>query len=179
MFWKISFIFFIADLFRDLDILFLKKGKTKKPLHRHQESAGALLSLQNDVLCNGFEIQRRDCFAPKYLLTVPKRIEWWVTVFSLSIPPALGGFATSQSYIVFSCNPLFEGIILYHKTCRKSRILRWVLNNFRICGNNTLLKCNKGAAFLRRLLQNYSNDACIKSLAELPKLIEFSNSSID
>ena len=40
---------------------FLKKGKTKKPLHRHQESAGALLSLQNDVLCNGFEIQRRDC----------------------------------------------------------------------------------------------------------------------
>ena len=40
---------------------FLKKGKTKKPLYRHQESAGDLLSLQNDVLCNGFEIQRRDC----------------------------------------------------------------------------------------------------------------------
>ena len=38
-----------------------EKGKTKKPLHRHQKSAGALLSLQNDVLCNGFEIQRRDC----------------------------------------------------------------------------------------------------------------------
>ena len=28
-------------------------------------------------------------------------------------------------------------------------------------------------------LRNYSKDACIKSLAELPKLIEFSNSSID
>jgi len=40
--------------------------------------------------------------------TVPKRIEWWVTVFFLSIPPALGGFATSQSYIVFSCNPSFK-----------------------------------------------------------------------
>ena len=44
-------------------------------------------------------------FAPIHSLTVPKRIEWWVTVFSLSIPPALGGFATSQSYIVFSCSP--------------------------------------------------------------------------
>ena len=42
--------------------------------------------------------------APDHSLTVPKRIEWWVTVFSLSIPPALGGFATSQSYIVFSCS---------------------------------------------------------------------------
>lgn len=44
-------------------------------------------------------------FAPNHSLTVPKRIEWWVAVFSLSIPQALGGFATSQSYIVFSCSP--------------------------------------------------------------------------
>ena len=42
--------------------------------------------------------------APIQSLTVPKRIDWWVTVFSLSIPPALGGFATSKSYIVFSCS---------------------------------------------------------------------------
>lgn len=41
-------------------VIFEKK-QNKKPLHRHQESAGALLSLQNDVPCNGFEIQRRDC----------------------------------------------------------------------------------------------------------------------
>ena len=66
--------------------------------------------------------------APIHSLTVPKRIEWWVTVFSLSIPPALGGFATSQTYIVFSCTLSFKGIILYHKTRRKSRNLRRVLN---------------------------------------------------
>ena len=77
--------------------------------------------------------------APIHSLTVPKRIEWWVTVFSLSIPPALGGSATSQSYIVFSCNPSFKGIILYHKTRRKSRILRRVLNIFRILGNTILI----------------------------------------
>ena len=51
---------------------FLKKGKTKKPLHRHQELAGALLSLQNDVLCNGFEIQRRDCFRTRSLANSAK-----------------------------------------------------------------------------------------------------------
>lgn len=37
-------------------------SKIKKPLHRHQKSAGALLSLQNDVLCNGFEIQNHTVF---------------------------------------------------------------------------------------------------------------------
>ena len=49
-------------------------------------------------------------FAPIHSLTVPKRIEWWVSVFSLSIPLALGGFATSQSYIVFSCAPHLRGL---------------------------------------------------------------------
>ena len=54
-------LFYLTSKIFDFMHSFLKKGKTKKPLHRHQESAGALLSLQNDVLCNGFEIQRRDC----------------------------------------------------------------------------------------------------------------------
>ena len=40
-----------ADFFFTQEMDFWKKT-TKKPLHRHQESAGALLSLQNDVLCN-------------------------------------------------------------------------------------------------------------------------------
>ena len=53
--------FYLTSKIFDFMHSFLKKGKTKKPLHRHQKSAGALLSLQNDVLCNGFEIQRRDC----------------------------------------------------------------------------------------------------------------------
>ena len=55
-------LFYLTSKIFDFMQGFSKKGKTKKPLHRHQESAGALLSLQNDVLCNGFEIQRRDCF---------------------------------------------------------------------------------------------------------------------
>ncbi len=55
-------LFYLTSKIFDFMHSFLKKGKTKKPLHRHQESAGALLSLQNDVLCNGFEIQRRDCY---------------------------------------------------------------------------------------------------------------------
>lgn len=43
---------------------FRSKRQNKKPLHRHQKSAGALLSLQNDVLCNGFEIQNHTVFMP-------------------------------------------------------------------------------------------------------------------
>ena len=58
--------FYLTSKIFDFMHSFLKKGKTKKPLHRHQESAGALLSLQNDVLCNGFEIQRRDCLSHPY-----------------------------------------------------------------------------------------------------------------
>jgi len=37
----------------------------------------------------------------------------------------------------------------------------------------------QGHRYSGALVICYSNDACINSLAELPKLIEFSNSSID
>lgn len=53
-----------------------EKAKQKSRYIEHHFEAGALLSLQNDVLCNGFEIQRRDCFAPTHSMTVPKSIEW-------------------------------------------------------------------------------------------------------
>lgn len=56
------------------------------------------------VYVTALKVKDGTVVAPDHSLTVPKRIEWWVTVFSLSIPPALGGFATSQSYIVFSCS---------------------------------------------------------------------------
>ena len=101
-------------------------------------------------------------FAPIHSLTVPKRIEWWVTVFSLSIPPALGGFATSQSYIVFSCTLSFKGIILYHKTRRKSRNLRRVLNIFRILGNT-----NNFYSIL-------SNSATFSTIVSTPYLSKYS-----
>lgn len=68
--------------------------KTKKPIHRHQKSAGALLSLQNDVLCIGFEIQRRDCLFIRSLADSTKKHKVWTAVFSLSTPKALGSFAT-------------------------------------------------------------------------------------
>lgn len=59
-----------------------------------------MLSLQNDVPCNGFEIQRRDCFYTHSLADSTKKHRVAVTVFSLSIPQALGGFCRkSQSYI--------------------------------------------------------------------------------
>lgn len=65
-------LFYLTSKIFDFMHSFLKKGKTKKPLHRHQESAGALLSLQNDVLCNGFEIQRRDCCCTRSLANSTK-----------------------------------------------------------------------------------------------------------
>ena len=89
---------------------FLKKGKTKKPLHRHQESAGARSRFKMMFYVTALKFKDGTVVAPIHSLTVPKRIEWWVTVFSLSIPPALGGFATSQSYIVFSCTPRLSGL---------------------------------------------------------------------
>ena len=76
--------------------------QTKKPIHRHQKSAGALLSLQNDVLCIGFEIQRRDCLFIRSLADSTKKHKVWTAVFSLSTPQALGGFAAFFS-IKTSC----------------------------------------------------------------------------
>lgn len=64
-----------------------KKADTQK----HQKSAGALLSLQNDVLCNGLEIQRRDCWFIRSLADSTKKHRVQKAVFSLSISQALGG----------------------------------------------------------------------------------------
>lgn len=114
---------------------FLKKGKTKSRYTDTKNRRELCSRFKMMFYVTALKFKDGTVVAPIHSLTVPKRIEWWVTVFSLSIPPALGGFATSQSYIVFSCKPSFEGIILYHKTRRKSRNLRRVLNIFRILGN--------------------------------------------
>lgn len=53
-------------------------------------SAGALLSLQNDVLCNGFEIQRRDCLFIRSLADSTKKHRVQTAVFSLSISAGVG-----------------------------------------------------------------------------------------
>lgn len=114
---------------------FLKKGKTKSRYTDTKNRRELCSRFKMMFYVTALKFKDGTVVAPIHSLTVPKRIEWWVTVFSLSIPPALGGFATSQSYIVFSCTSSFKGIILYHKTRRKSRNLRRVLNIFRILGN--------------------------------------------
>lgn len=68
-----------------------KSEKQKADTQRHQKSAEVLLSLQNDVLCNGFEIQRRDCLFICSLADSTKKHRVQTVVFSLSIPQALGG----------------------------------------------------------------------------------------
>jgi len=40
------------------------KWQNKKALYKQQKLAGALLSLQNDVLCNDFKIQNHTVFIP-------------------------------------------------------------------------------------------------------------------
>ena len=131
---------------------FSKKGKTKKPLHRHQESAGALLSLQNDVLCNGFEIQRRDCFRTHSLANSTKthRVVG-VGIFSQHTA-GIGWLCHISILHRIQLCPSFKGTILYHKTRRKSRNLRRVLNIFRICGEYYLaLRYHLFIFFVHRL----------------------------
>ncbi len=67
-----------------------QSAKQKADTQRHQKSAGALLSLQNDVLCNGFEIQRRDCLFIRSLADSTKKHRVQTAVFSLNISAGVG-----------------------------------------------------------------------------------------
>ena len=100
----------IADLFRNLDILFLKKAKQKSRYTDIKNRRERCSRFKMMFYVTALNFKDGTVFAPIHSLTVPKRIEWWVSVFSLSIPLALGGFATSQSYIVFSCAPHLRGL---------------------------------------------------------------------
>ena len=135
MFCKISSLIFNRGLFMLFSKVMFKKAKQKSRYTDIKNRRELCSRFKMMFYVTALKFKDGTVIAPNHLLTVPKRIEWWVTVFSLSIPPALGGFATSQSYIIFSCNPSFKGIALYHKTRRKSRNLRRVLNIFRIYGN--------------------------------------------
>lgn len=89
---------------------FLKKAKQKSRYTDVKNQRELCSRFKMMFYVTALKFKDGTVFAPTHSLTVPKRIEWWVTVFSLSIPPALGGFATSQSYIVFSCTPSFKGL---------------------------------------------------------------------
>ncbi len=97
--------------------------QNKKPIHRHQKSAGVFLSLQNDVLCNGFEIQRRDCLFICSLADSTKKHRVQTAVFSLSIPQALGGLhRILNRNILYLVVTSFIGTLLYQTPRRKSSL---------------------------------------------------------
>ena len=104
-----------------------KKADTQK----HQKSAGALLTLQNDVLCNGFEIQRRDCLFIRSLADSTKKLRVQTAVFSLSIPQALGGL-----HRILNRNILYLVVVLFHeefhytKTFAENQVYSEVLYSF-------------------------------------------------
>ena len=117
-----------------VDFLWSRKRAKQKSLYTDiKESAGTLLSLQNDVLCNGFEIQRRDCFAPTHSMTVPKSIEWRWRYFLLAYRRHWAAFAANLNLTsILNCPWRLNchGIIMqnecsfakcyYHKSSKKS-----------------------------------------------------------
>ena len=93
-----------SNVFENFFYIF-KKGKTKSRYTDIKNRRERCSRFKMMFYVTALKFKDGTVFAPVHSLTVPKLIEWWVTVFSLSIPQALGGFATSQSYIVFSCSP--------------------------------------------------------------------------
>ena len=104
-------------------IVKIQSAKQKADTQRYQKSAGALLSLQNDVLCNGFEIQRRDCLFICSLADSTKKHRVQTAVFSLSIPQALGGLhRILNRNILYLVVTSFIGTLLYQTPRRKSSL---------------------------------------------------------
>ena len=106
--------------------------KTKKAdTQRHQKSTGVLLSLQNDVLCNGFEFQRRDCFSSVHLLTVPKSIEYRRRYFLLAYTQALVGLhRIPNPNILYSVLTLIQEGFHYIKTIAENQVFGKILYSF-------------------------------------------------
>ena len=95
-----------------------QSAKQKADTQKHQKSAGVFLSLQNDVLCNGFEIQRRDCLFICSLADSTKKHRVQTAVFSLSIPQALGGL-----HRILNRNILYLVVVLFHEGFRYTKTL--------------------------------------------------------
>ena len=83
-----------------------QSANKKADTQRHQKSVRALLSLQNDVLCIGFEFQRRDCFSSVHLLRVPKSIKCGWRYFRIATVVVRRLLFSSRffSYHLFSCS---------------------------------------------------------------------------
>lgn len=95
---------------------FLKKSKTKSRYTDIKNRRELCSRFKMMFHVTALKFKDGTVVAPIHSLTVPKRIEWWMTVFSLSIPPALGGFATSQSFIYSVVVPLSRNFIMHDRT---------------------------------------------------------------
>ena len=91
----------IAKSYPIQTVIQLSSANKKADTQKHQKSAGASLSLQNDVLCIGFIIQRRDCLFIRSLADSTKKHRVRTTVFSLSTPKALGGLHRISNLNIF------------------------------------------------------------------------------
>ena len=93
-----------ADFFITQEMDF-EKRQQKSRLHRHQKSAGAWLSLQNDVLCNRLLIQSR-----VLLSTAPaSRTKGVVEQFGTSgVPIPCRMKPTYGGTLVFSCATIIQ-----------------------------------------------------------------------
>ena len=121
-------LFYLTSKIIDFMHSFLKNAK-QKSRHTDIKNRRELCSrFKMMFYVTALKFKDGTVITPIHSLTVPKRIEWWVTVFSLSIPPALGGFATSQSYIYSVAVPHKRNFIIHYL----SIILVTVLN---ICHN--------------------------------------------
>lgn len=84
----------IAKSYPIQTVIQLLIGKTKKPINRNIKNRRELYSrFEMMFYVSALKFKDGTVYSSIHSLTVPKRIEWWVTVFSLSIPQALGGCA--------------------------------------------------------------------------------------
>ena len=84
--------------------------QTKKPIHRHQQSEGALLSPQNDVLCIGFKIQRWDCLLIRLLADSTKAHRVCMAVLSPSLKRLCTHAGIRRFCRIFNQNSLYSVI---------------------------------------------------------------------
>lgn len=141
---------------------FLKKGKTKSRYTDIKNRRERCSRFKMMFYVTALKFKDGTVFAPNHSLTAPKRIEWGDGIFSQHtagigwLLPHLN--LTSYSVVA----PHLRGIVLYHKTRRKSRILRRVLNIFQICG------------ITNNFYSILSNSATFSSIASTPYLSKYS-----
>ena len=97
--------------------------QNKKPIHYTAKKQKDFPLSDFAILCNGFEIQRRDCLFICSLADSTKKHRVQTAVFSLSIPQALGGLhRILNRNILYLVVTSFIGTLLYQTPRRKSSL---------------------------------------------------------